>query len=208
MRSQYRAPRGFGRVRGQNELEGEALRRPGELLRPDTGLLEAGERLGERLARHALLVLVLPPAPQAMVLLCNVGELEIEAEGTEDLRLAVKVEPADCLAELCPGGGAVALPGVAGQEPDPLLLGKQLLTLLFDEHQAEQVAEEAYVAPERSVCAHRCGESREAVRIRPRRPSPRRRGKDVLPRGGAARTRSSPGRYPSARADRQHVWSL
>src|SRR5829696_6297856 len=142
VRSKHGASRGFGRVRRQDELERESLRRLGELLRPDAGLLEAGERLGERLARHALLVLVLAPTPQAMVLLGNVGELKIEAEGAENFRLTLEVEPADGLAELGPRGGAVALPGLPRQQPDPLLLGEQLLTLLFDEHQTEQVRSE------------------------------------------------------------------
>ena len=106
-----------------------------------------------------------------MVLLGDVGELEVERERAQNLAWRSSVERRDGLAESA-REEALALSGLPRQRPDPLLLGEQLLTLLLDENQAKEIAEEADVATERSVCAHRCGESREAVRIRLRRPCP------------------------------------
>ena len=59
VRGEHRASRRLGRVRGQHELEREAARGSFELGAVDVRLHEPGDRLRERLARDALLVLVL-----------------------------------------------------------------------------------------------------------------------------------------------------
>ena len=107
--------------------------RRAQLVVADPGLAQARDRIGERLARHPALVLVLPPASQPVVLLGDVRELEEERERPQHRGLPLEVEAADRLLEL----RAIArLTRVAGEAADPLLQLEQLLALLLDEHAA------------------------------------------------------------------------
>ena len=95
---------------------------------------------------------VLAAAPQPVVLLRDVRELEVEREGAQDLRLAIQVERADGVAKQLPWRAAS---GVAGERPDPLLVLEKLVTALLDEHAAEDSAEEPDVPAERRGRARR-----------------------------------------------------
>ena len=86
------APSRLGRVRGEHELERQLSSGLPERLRLHAGPLEAAERLGQRFSRHASLVLVLPSAPESMVLLGEVHELEVDGERTQDERLPLQLE--------------------------------------------------------------------------------------------------------------------
>ena len=77
VREQHGAPRRLRRMRGQHELDRRAARPRGELVGGQ--VCELGERVVERLARDAAVVRVLAPPPQAVVLLGEVRELEVEA---------------------------------------------------------------------------------------------------------------------------------
>src|SRR5439155_13869932 len=101
--------------------------------------------VGEGLGRCPALALVGAPPPDAVVLLGDVRELEVDGEGAEDERLALEVDRADELDELLDRLGRAAPPGAA-ELPRALLELEQLLALLLDDHQAERVAEQADVA--------------------------------------------------------------
>ena len=118
----------------------------------DAAAVELRERLGERLARDAPLGLVLAPAPDAMVLLGDVDELEEERERPQHRGLPVEVERGDRLAEL--RRATLRLRASRARAPDPLLVVEQLLALLLDEHAPEQVAEQAHVGAKRGVGGH------------------------------------------------------
>jgi hypothetical protein len=96
-------------------------------------------------------VLVLAPPPEAVVLLREVRELEVERERPQDLGLAVERQAPDSIREpgtrRSPARGACA----PGELPDALLVGEQSLAALLDEHPSERLAEEADIAPERRI---------------------------------------------------------
>src|SRR5262249_11296862 len=77
LRRENRAAGRLGRVRGEDELEGEPSACGGQLPRRHPGALEASEGICQRFVRRALLVLVLAPAAQPMMLLGQVDELEV-----------------------------------------------------------------------------------------------------------------------------------
>jgi hypothetical protein len=143
---QVRAPRRFGGVRRQDELERD-LR--SDVL--DTGRAQLRERRLERLARRPLFAFVLAPAAHAMVLLGDVRELEVHRERAQHLALAVEVERANRVVQLVPRR---ALPGRPGEGADPLLADEELLALLLDENTAEDVAQQPDVRAQRRVGAH------------------------------------------------------
>jgi hypothetical protein len=135
-------------MRREDELDGDVGGRPRKRFAVDPGLLETRERLRQRLARDALLMLVLAPAPQTVVLLRQVREREVGGERSHNRSLCVEVEPAHGLAEL-----VARLTGAARarQCPDPLLGLEQRLAFLLDENAAEDPAQETDVTAERSL---------------------------------------------------------
>ncbi len=120
----------------------------------DPGLPQPPERLGERLARHAGLPLDVPAAPNAVLLLGDVGELEEERERAQDLRLLREVELANFPGELRADLGITGLARTPRDLPDLLLALEQVLALLLDHDAPEQVAEQADVPAERRVGRH------------------------------------------------------
>jgi hypothetical protein len=74
-------------MRRQHELQREATRCLGEVGVRHVRCAKAGDRLRQRLARHALLVLVLASPAQPVVLLREVDELEVDAERPQHERL-------------------------------------------------------------------------------------------------------------------------
>ena len=152
-----RAARRLGRVRGQHRAHLEARRCRAQLVVPDAGFPQARDCIGERLARHASLVLVLAPPSQPVVLLGDVRELEEERERAQDGGLLLEIELADRLLEL---GAAARLPRLAREPADPLLQREQLLALLLDEDLPEDVPEQADVGAELSLASdHHHGDS-------------------------------------------------
>ncbi len=111
----------------------------------------SARRSVERLARRLALVLVLPQPPQPMVLLGEVGELEVEAERAQHLGLALERELADRRREIGPCPGAARPPRLPRERADALLVGEQLLPFLLDEDAAEDLAEQPDVPPERCL---------------------------------------------------------
>ena len=95
MRGEHAPPRRLGGMRGEDELERELPRRALQLVRRDSGPFEALHRVRQRLARHALLVLVLAAASEPVVLLRQIDELEVDAERPQDERLALRLEVGD-----------------------------------------------------------------------------------------------------------------
>ena len=72
-------------------------------------------------------MLVLATAPQTVVLLGEVRELEVRAEGAQDERLLVEIEAGDDALHLGPLALASGRAGAPGEEADALLLVEQLL---------------------------------------------------------------------------------
>ena len=152
MRLEHGAARRLGRMGGEDELDPEP--RAGRLQRRlvDAGAVELGERIGQRLARHPPLGLVLAAAADAVMLLGDVGELEEQRERAQDGPLPIEPEGRDRLAERAPRASGAR---VAGKGADPLLVVEEILALLLDEHAPEQVAEQAHVGAESGVGGHR-----------------------------------------------------
>jgi hypothetical protein len=98
-------------------------------------------------------MLVLTPPAEAVVLLREVGELEVERERPENLRLALERKGGNRGRE--PGAGRRAAGGARspGQLPDVLLFGEQVLAGLLDENATEDLTEKADVSPQRRVGA-------------------------------------------------------
>jgi hypothetical protein len=94
-------------------------------------------------------MLVLPPAADAVVLLREIDQLEVERERPQHQALPVDVERSHGGPQLV---ARSARPGGAGEAADSLLGGEQVLALLLDKHAPEDVAEQANVAAERRVC--------------------------------------------------------
>jgi len=92
-------------------------------------------------------MLVLPAAAEPVVLLGDVRKLEIDAQRSQDERLAIQVElghgPPELLATRRSAGGA----RIPREEADALHFVEQLLPFLLDEHVPEHVPQEADVAP-------------------------------------------------------------
>ncbi len=124
-----------------------------QLVRADASFGQPAERLGQRLARDALLALVAPPAAHAVVGLGDIGELEVQPEGAQHGRRALVVERAHAGRERRLVGRRSRCPGLAGEPPHALDVGQQLLAVLLDEHAAERIADQADVAPQRVVAA-------------------------------------------------------
>jgi nitrogen regulatory protein P-II 1 len=93
-------------------------------------------------------MLVLPPAAEAVVLLGEIGELEVEGERPEHSRLPVGIEGAHRFPQLV---ARRAVSRGAGEVTDPLLGLEQILPFLLDEDATENLAEQANVAAERRV---------------------------------------------------------
>jgi hypothetical protein len=84
----------------------------------------------------------------AVLLLGDVRELEVRCEGAQDARLSLEWQSPDCGGEVV-GGHSLAC---GAREPThPLDVGEQRLVLLLDEDAAEDVSEQANVAPKRRV---------------------------------------------------------
>ena len=122
VRGENRSPRRLGRMGGQDELEGESACSPSDPRLVHSGVLELGDRLGERLSRTPLLVLVLSPAAQPVMLFGKVDELEVRAERAQDQCALLVVERGDDLPEPPAKTRASARTGVACELSNPLLL--------------------------------------------------------------------------------------
>ena len=154
---EHRSASRLRRMRGEHELERQPPARRREPSRAHPRPLEGGEGIAERLARRPPLVLVLPPATEAVVLLGEVGELEVQRERAQHLRLALDGKCAHSRgqppARRLRSGRACA----PGELADALLGVEQAAAALLDEHAAKDVAEQADVPSEgrfRAVGAH------------------------------------------------------
>src|SRR5262249_22433940 len=99
----------------------------------------------------SLLVLVLASAPEAVVLLGEVDELEVGAEGPQDECLAVEVELRHGGAKSTQPSRAPGRPRRSREGAHALLEVEELGALLFDEDASERVAEQTDVASQRRV---------------------------------------------------------
>ena len=85
------------------------------------------------------------------MLLGEIGELEVETERAEDLRLALERKLADRSRQISARPGAARPPRLPRECPDTLLVGEQLLAFLLDEDSPEDLAEQPDVPPERRL---------------------------------------------------------
>ena len=88
VRKQHRASGRLRRVRGQHQPDGYVARPALELVRRH--VLQQLERTGERVSRGATRMRILASASDAVVLLGDVRELEVEGECAEDERLLLR----------------------------------------------------------------------------------------------------------------------
>ena len=106
-------------------------------------------------SRGALLILrgVLPAAAQAVMLLGDVDQLEVETERPQNVGLIDGRQHPHGVAD---GPGVVGFARIARTQPDPLLRLEQLVPFLLDEDLAQDVAEQANVAAEWGVRLRTC----------------------------------------------------
>lgn len=83
------------------------------------------------------------------MLLGQVRELKVEAEGSEDLGLPLERQLPYRSLEVGARAGPAGAAGLAGEGADPLLVGEQVVAFLLDEDAAEDLAEQPDVPPER-----------------------------------------------------------
>jgi hypothetical protein len=143
---QDRPARRLRRMGGEHELQRDPGGAFSQLARSD--VCEALERLRERLPRRRRLGRVLPAAAQAVVLLRDVRQLEVQRERAQDLRLVAGRQRPHGFAD---GRDVTRRARVAGEQPDPLLGLEELPALLLEEDRAERLSEQPDVAPERCV---------------------------------------------------------
>jgi hypothetical protein len=98
-------------------------------------------------------VLVLASAPEPVMLLGEVCELEVERERPQHVGLPIEGQCGDRFGELVPRSRTAGRTRVAGQLADSLLGGEEARTTLLDEHASEGLAEQAHVPSERRVGA-------------------------------------------------------
>ena len=87
------------------------------------------------------------------MLLCDVDQLEVETERPQDVGLIDRRQHPHGVAD---GVGVAGFARIARTQPDPLLRLEQLVPFLLDEDLAQDVAEQANVAAERSVRLRTC----------------------------------------------------
>ena len=157
---EHRAARRLGRMRGEDELDPSRAPAAWSSASSIPLRVELRERVGERLARHPSLGLVLAPAPDPVVLLGDVDELEEQRERPQHRALRARARAPRPRRASAPREPPRAR--VARERPDPLLVVEEVLALLLDEHAPEQVAEQAHVGAESGVGRH--ATAREAAR--------------------------------------------
>ena len=179
-----RARQRLGRMGGQHELDRDPARRRLDLVAGHAVVLERSEGLVEGLAQHPALPLDLSTPPDSVVLLGDVGQVEVDGERPQHDRLGLDAEQRDRLGE-GPRRACVAAATEPGEQADPLLQAVHVLAFLLAEDAPEDLAEQADVGAERSV-RRRVGRAAH----RPTLP-----GRSVVTR--RRRTASRPGRAPS-----------
>ena len=133
---QHRPPSRLSGVRRQDESDRRALRAGVERR------VEPAERVLQRLAGNDAVVCVLTPTAQAVVLLGEIRELEVQAERTQDKPLLMLLERLD-------DGDRSGVPRVARSEPRAFDELEQPRAFLLDQHLAEHVTQHPHVATER-----------------------------------------------------------
>ena len=150
-----RAPLRLAGVGGEDELHREPLERGGDVGGAEAERLQLADRRGRGFGRRFRVAITFPfpQDPDALPVLGDVGEIEIDRErfghepGLDD------VEPLDALGErrlgpLLPG------PAVVGKRPDPLHEPGDILPRLIDDHLSEKGVEEPHVAEEEIIVRH------------------------------------------------------
>jgi hypothetical protein len=131
-------------VGGQDELERESRYTRTELVCIDVA--EPLECIGQGLARRVLILRgVLSASTQAVMLLGDVDQLEIEAESPQNIGLIDGRQHPHGVAD---GIDVAGFARIARTQPDPLLGLEQLVASLLDEDLAEDAAEQSNVATE------------------------------------------------------------
>jgi hypothetical protein len=96
-------------------------------------------------------VLVLAAAPETVVLLGEIDELEVDAERPQDERLALRIKTRNRLSQPLALRGAASRSCAPREVPYLLLQVEQGLPFLLDEDATEDRSEQANVAAERCV---------------------------------------------------------
>ena len=157
---QERAPRGLRRVRRQHGLEQHAGRPLAQLPLADAGGADGRERGVQALGARAVLPGPQAQAADAVVLLGEVRQHEVEGERADDHRPRVPVDLADRAPQRRALRLAPALARRARQQPHVLDRLQQLGPLLLGERGPERRRQEVDVAPqrlERVAIGHRPG---------------------------------------------------
>ena len=141
VREEDGSPGRLRRMRGQHEPNRRRGGARNELVGRNGG--ELPERIVERLARDDAVVRVLAPTAEAVVLLGEVRELEVEPEGAQHQRLLLGGERRRGARGRAVGTSAACF---AADRLDEL---EQPLAFLLGEHRAENRPEHAHVAAER-----------------------------------------------------------
>ena len=134
------APRHFGGVRGEHQLDIQAAQLARQLL----GLVPIRHQALQQLGQHPViegLRLVRPTPADAVILLGNIGQVEELIEGPRHRQQLVIAERGQRLAQLSVTGGRALAPGL-GPLADLFDLGQEGLAALVANTVAEQLAEQ------------------------------------------------------------------
>ncbi len=180
-------------MRGEDQLDRHAARRGLHLVGRDALPLEQRQCLGERLTRIAALELELAAAPNPVMLLGDVREVEVDGERAQDDGLRLDVERRDRLRERSRSAG-VAAATEPREQAHALFEAIELLAFLLGEHATEDLAEQADVRAERRV-----GRVGRGAAHRPTLPVPVTRlpGRSASRLGRAPSPPRPPGRAPA-----------
>jgi hypothetical protein len=141
---QDRPPRRLRRMGGEHQLDVDVRQARAELVRRYVCQLREG--VVERLTRCDARLCVLAPPAKPVVLLCDVRELEVEAERAQHEGLPLRRESGDLRGDVVQRR---SLPRLAREQANALDFGQQLRALLLDEHLSENRSEQTHVPPER-----------------------------------------------------------
>ena len=157
------AAAGLGGVGGEHGVELHARDQRVEVLLSPGALADGADGRGQGLAGRVGGVVALAQRAHALVLLGQVGEVEVDGEGARDLLCAFQGPGGHQCGDLLAGDGTVA--GADDRMTEFFDIGEQILAAALPEHGSEHLTEQLDVIPELfghflartvALCAYRC----------------------------------------------------
>ena len=150
-----RAPFRLAGVGGEDELHREPLERGGDVGGAEAERLQLADRRSRGFGGRFRVAIAFPfpQHPNALPVLGDVGEIEIDRERLGHEPGPDDVEPLDAFGERRLGP-LLAGPTVVGERSDPLHQPGDILPCLIDDHLSEEGIEEPHIAEEEVIVRH------------------------------------------------------